>query len=253
MHESNPADQLKRGLGDSDSCTQCHQQAKYTTEIMSHTFHAPGSSGSNCLNCHMPFTTYALFGAIRSHQIASPNLAGTVRHGVPNACNLCHLDKTVAWTQEHMTRWYKSAPLALSEEQKTVSAALLWLLKGHAAQRVIAAWHVGWDAAQQASGTNWLAPFQAQLLADPYGVVRYVAGKNLQKLPGFDAFEYDFLAHEPELRRSVAKAIDLWRRNENSTNRTGREVLVHTNGAMMETEVTALLKQRDNRPVTIKE
>ncbi|MGI9427054.1 MAG: cytochrome c3 family protein [Bythopirellula sp.] len=70
MHGSPPEDQLMPGMDSTAACVQCHDQPKYTSEIQSHTFHPPESTGSNCLNCHMPRTSYALFDAIRNHQIA---------------------------------------------------------------------------------------------------------------------------------------------------------------------------------------
>jgi hypothetical protein len=235
------------------ACTQCHQQAQFTRDLSRHTFHAAGSTGSRCLNCHMPHTTYALLGAIRSHQIESPTLAGSVRHGVPNACNLCHLDKTLAWTQEHLSRRYGQPALPLSEEQQTVSAALLWTLKGHAAQRAIAAWHAGWAPAQEASGADWLTPFLARLLADPYGVVRYVAHYSLRTLPGVEVGHYDFLAPEPELRRHATNVLSRWKTGRPPPTRTDPALLLRADGQIMEDRVEALLRQRDNRPTAISE
>ena len=87
------------------------------------------------MNCHMPHTTYALFKAIRSHQISSPNVRASAQFGTPNACNLCHLDKTLAWTQDHLKQNYGQAEVSLSADDKMTSAALLWILNGHAAQR----------------------------------------------------------------------------------------------------------------------
>ena len=172
--------------------------------------HTGDSEGSSCLNCHMPHNAYALFSGIRNHQIETPRVAASIRYGVPNACNLCHLDKTLAWSQSHMHDWYHQPLQALTAEQETYSAALLWLLKGNAAQRVVTAWHVGWAPAQQASGSHWLAPATAGLLADPYGVVRYVAAKSLRSLPGFEGFEFDFLA-DPDVRaRAVEEAMQRW-------------------------------------------
>jgi predicted CXXCH cytochrome family protein len=253
MHDSDPADQLKPRMDGDAACTQCHQQAQYTRDLSRHTFHAAGSTGSRCLNCHMPHTTYALLGAIRSHQIESPTLAGSVRHGVPNACNLCHLDKTLAWTQEHLSRRYGQPALPLSEEQQTVSAALLWLLKGHAAQRAIAAWHAGWAPAQEASGADWLTPFLARLLADPYGVVRYVAHYSLRTLPGVEVGHYDFLAPEPELRRHATNVLSRWKTGRPPPTRTDPALLLRADGQIMEDRVEALLRQRDNRPTAISE
>ena len=254
MHDSPPEDQLKPKMRTGAACTQCHDEPEYTDRVTNHTFHAPDSSGSNCLNCHMPHTTYGLFSAIRNHQIESPNITASIRHGVPNACNLCHLDQTLAWAQDYTAQWYGHEKQPLSNEQKTISAALLWLLKGHAAQRAITAWHVGWAPAQTASGADWLAPFQARLLADPYGVVRYVAKDNLKKLPGFADFTYDFLAPADELERQVDEAITRWRRTRaEPLSRTGERVLIDDQGNIVESKVQTLLRQRDNRPVTLKE
>jgi len=253
MHESEPNDLLREGADSVRSCTKCHEEAKYNADISQHTFHTAGSSGSNCLNCHMPHITYALFGAIRSHQIASPNLVSTVRLGVPNACNLCHLDRTLAWTQENLVQRYGAQPLPLTDDQKRVSAALLWLLKGHAAQRVIAAWHLGWQPAQQVSGVGWLAPSLAQLLSDPYGVVRYVAEHALRTIPGFEGIDYDFLSAESELKQAIGAAIKIWKGQEPERRHGTPEVLVGSDSQFMENRVRELLLQRDNRPVTIKE
>ena len=254
MHGSDPRDQLKSKMRTSHACTQCHDAPEFTTEVSRHSFHAPTSSGSNCLNCHMPHTTYALLGAIRNHQIASPDVGASALHGVPNACNLCYLDKTLDWTQQHMAEWYGRKRTALTEEQETVSAALLWLLKGHAAQRVVTAWHVGWGPAQTTSGSDWLAPMQAQLLADPYGVVRYVAGANLNELPGFEDFPYDFLAPKNELRQYVDQAVSRWRRSRSvPPSSVGDHILIDGHGNLMESRVQRLVEQRDDRPITIKE
>ena len=35
--------------------------------------------------------------------------------GRPNACNLCHLDRTLAWTAKHLEGWYGFAPPELND------------------------------------------------------------------------------------------------------------------------------------------
>ncbi|MEX2306003.1 MAG: cytochrome c3 family protein [Pirellulales bacterium] len=254
MHQSDPNDQLKPGMETSAACIECHAEPKFDAAVSEHAHHEKGSSGSDCLNCHMPRTTYALFTAIRSHQIESPDLAGSVKHGVPNACNLCHLDKTLAWTQEHLAEWYGYESHTLSTEQEKVSAALVWMLKGDAAQRVITSWHVGWKPAQEASGSDWLAPFVARLLDDPYGVVRYVSGRSLATLPKFEEFKYDFLAPAEERAAAANTVVREWQRQPNGPpSRIGQQVLIASDGKVAEPAVQWLLKHRDNRPVTIKE
>ena len=59
----------KAGYG----CTTAHHAAP---KLTAHTHHVDGSSGSNCLNCHMPHTTYGVLKAIRSHEISSPKPPG---------------------------------------------------------------------------------------------------------------------------------------------------------------------------------
>jgi hypothetical protein len=226
----------------------------------------------------MPHTTYALFGALRSHQIVVPTAAASIQHGTPNACNLCHLDQTLDWTQQHLSDWYGHEKRELSEEQRTVSAALLWLTKGDAAQRVIAVWHFGWSPAQEASGRQWLAPFAAQLLADPYGVVRYVAAGALRTLPGMDTIRYDFLADNAEWKRAVADVTQRWlaeggrqkgtavppeaasepppvsppERVELPAETRG-QILFDAEGRLDLDRLEQLIRQRNDRPVTIKE
>ena len=253
MHGGPPADQLKPKMDGPAACIQCHNEPKYNESIEEHTFHSPDSSGSNCLNCHMPHTTYALFGAIRTHQIKSPNAKISTQFGTPNACNLCHLDKTLAWTEDHLSDRYGHAKGKLSAHQKSVSAALLWLLKGHAAQRVISAWHMGWQPALEASSDDWQAPFQAQLLTDPYGVVRHVAGEQLQKLPGFDQFDYDFLASEAERQSAKERAVARWEQNTPAPSPSPNSTIQDSTGKLGKRLLAAFLAQRDDRPVTIKE
>jgi predicted CXXCH cytochrome family protein len=257
MHGSDPDDQLKAGVEEGRVCVQCHREPKYSTELSKHTFHASESSGSRCVNCHMPHTTYALLKGIRSHQIASPSIRSSAQTGTPNACNLCHLDRTLGWASEQMTRWYGSKPVELTAEQREVSAALLWLLKGHAAQRVIAAWHMGWEPALAVSGSDWQAPFQAQLLSDSYGVVRYVADRGLRQLPGFADRTYDFLAATNVLAGEVDRVRAAWEARGGGRARVergrGRELLIGADGTLDRTRLGELLRTRDPRPVTIKE
>jgi predicted CXXCH cytochrome family protein len=256
MHDSDPVGQLKKPQENrtNASCTECHTERQFTSHVQEHTHHDAGSSGSTCMNCHMPHTTYALFRAIRSHQIESPKIESSAKYGVPNACNLCHMDKTLAWTQNHLHERYGTTAIALTQEQKNVSAALLWMLKGHAAQRVITAWHAGWKPAQVAAGDDWLAPFQARLLQDPYGVVRYVAHTQLKKLPGFQDFQYDFLGDDAALAAKVKESIDLWKTfDRGDTARSGEEILIGDDGQLNEAAVQTLLRQRDNRTVEIRE
>ena len=254
MHDSDPDDQLKPEGQGVAACVACHQEPRYTTEITRHTHHAAGSSGSDCRNCHMPHTTYALFKGIRSHQITSPDAGPSVRSGVPNACNLCHLDRSLGWTSRHLATWYGMEPVSMSAEQEERSALALWLLRGNAAQRVIAAWHAGWEPARQASGGDWLVPLVAQVLGDDYGVVRRVAARSLAQLGTALPGDFDFLGPD-EQRAAVAMRLQ-----ESFATRVfpgdaeaRQQRLLTEEGKPDLSTIRAWWEARDRRSMTIKE
>lgn len=92
-------------------CMRCH-----TTPVppapapridpLTHSHHAPGTPGSACVDCHMPLTTYMQRHPRRDHGFTIPDPLLTQQHGVPNACNRCHADRTVDWAMEAANRWY---------------------------------------------------------------------------------------------------------------------------------------------------
>lgn len=165
-------DQLSRAGGGPAACLACHPQFAEPAALAAHTHHAAGSSGSDCLNCHMPYTTYGLTKAIRSHTITSPRLADALVAHRPVACNQCHLDRTLGWTADQLHAWYGAERPKLTEEQETVSAALLDALTGDAGERALSAWSFGWAPARAVSGTGWMPAVLSTLLQDPYDAVR---------------------------------------------------------------------------------
>lgn len=202
-------DQLKVGERNGASCIRCHEGF----DTMAHTHHAAGSAGSNCLNCHMPYTTYGLLKAIRSHTISSPSVQESVHYGRPNACNQCHLDKTFAWTAEHLQSKWGVEPPKLKARQETVPASLIWLYAGDASQRALAAWSLGWEHARAASGESWLARPLIDRLNDEYDAVRFIAFRSLRRDPRYKDFEYDFmgLSNQNVKRMRVAREMDDYR------------------------------------------
>ena len=65
--------QVSAGHERQRGCLQCHPALR--ADLTAHTKHRAGSAGSSCYNCHMPYTTYGLLRALRSHQISSPTVA----------------------------------------------------------------------------------------------------------------------------------------------------------------------------------
>jgi hypothetical protein len=244
--------QLKPGMDGDAACLQCH--AKMKTEIAAHSHHAADSEGSRCQNCHMPHTTYGLLRGIRSHQVSSPTVAESLQHGRPNACNLCHLDRPLAWTAEKLTAWYRQPVPALSVDDREIAAGVRWLLSGDAGQRALMAWGMGWAPAHQAAGRDWLYPFLAATLADPYAAVRFDAWKSLRMLPGFGDFQFDYTADEARLKAAVADALKKW---ADTVRRAGTPyppgVILDAGGNFRQEIFQRLLSQRDHSPVFLAE
>jgi Cytochrome c552/Cytochrome c554 and c-prime len=236
---------------DNAACLQCHEPIR--TNLAAHTRHGADSAGSSCYNCHMPYTTYGLLKTIRSHTIGSPTVKESVESGRPNACNLCHLDKTLAWTGDALARWYGTPAVALNEDERSVAASLLWLLKGDAGQRAIVAQAMAWPPAQQASGADWTAPYLAQLLDDPYDAVRFGAARSMTTLPGFGAFSFDFVSPAAERRQAQLRTMATWDRARRRPGRTESELLMTAAGEVDIPRVLALLKQRNNRSMLLRE
>ena len=136
--------QVSAGMDGDEACLRCHEPLR--ADPAAHTRHAPESAGSRCYNCHMPYTSYGLLKAIRSHTVGSPSAAETVQLGRPNACNLCHLDKTLAWTAEALEEWYDLPAPPLRNGDRTVAAGLRWMLAGDAGLRALTAWSMGLGA-----------------------------------------------------------------------------------------------------------
>ena len=244
-------DQLGVGMATGAACVQCH--TTYTgAAVTAHTKHGPASSGSDCYNCHMPYTTYGLLKTIRSHTISSPSVEESVVHGRPNACNLCHLDQTLAWTADALARRDGRAAVAVPGDDGDVAASLLWLLKGDAGQRAIVADAFGRAEARAASGTDWMAPYLAQLLEDPYDAVRFAAARSLNTLPGMAGLKADFLVPADRRRSLQLQTMAAWDRSR-ATRRTEERLLMTPAGTVDATRVIALLRQRNTRRMLLRE
>ncbi len=74
-----------------ETCTSCHQHAGAKYDSPAHHFHKEDSSGSLCVECHMPETTYMEVDPRRDHSIRIPRPDLSVSLGLPNACTRCHL------------------------------------------------------------------------------------------------------------------------------------------------------------------
>jgi len=85
-------------------CNQCHYKKNYDSP--EHTFHAVGTDGAMCKNCHMPSKYYMGNDLRHDHIFRSPRPDLSIKSGTPNACNDCHNDKPAQWAADAVVRWY---------------------------------------------------------------------------------------------------------------------------------------------------
>jgi predicted CXXCH cytochrome family protein len=109
-------------------CTQCHSEPKAIrlsghqavrpsshqalkpsfsgAGLEAHTFHAPDSAGSRCINCHMSDVNWRLLIRRRDHTFQPPVPENTAQFGIPNACTTCHDNRSPEWAATQMDQWW---------------------------------------------------------------------------------------------------------------------------------------------------
>jgi len=100
-------------LADNNSlCTQCHDNKTYNDAAHHH--HPEQSSGSSCVNCHMPVKTFMVVDDRHDHSFRVPEPRLTLELGTPNTCNQCHQDKDAQWALTTLENWGVSSEIRAS-------------------------------------------------------------------------------------------------------------------------------------------
>jgi hypothetical protein len=117
------------------ACTHCHDALADAANARMHA--GDGHAGASCLDCHMPRVVMGIDRFVRTHRIAVPADPRLLADAAPNACNACHLDRSLAWTAQALhDGWDTNLPsAALSDE----AAGEVWLASPRPAFRVFAA------------------------------------------------------------------------------------------------------------------
>jgi hypothetical protein len=119
------------------ACGRCHPDV--ASSAREHSGHDAGAA--SCLDCHMPRVVQGLSDVVRTHRIGSPAPAADLEAGAPNACNLCHLDRSIAWTAGELARrWGRSvSPGAAADGGLDHPVGEAWLDSGDPQVRITAA------------------------------------------------------------------------------------------------------------------
>ncbi len=181
------------------ACLGCHQNLADPVLALSHSLHEPTVT---CLDCHMPRIVQGVDELIRSHRISSPADEEMLATSL-NACNLCHLEKSLAWTVEQLRGQYGVSLPNLPTLEQAESAAHIWLMSDERILRLTAASAIGYSK----DGANFLDDLLSILDAPvAYDRLRFlwaveeILGRELRK------DEYDLTA-APQVRSAQAKAL----------------------------------------------
>ncbi len=151
------------------ACVSCH--APYAQPVHAgrgHAAPAPGQPArATCLDCHMPRIVMGIDRYVRTHRISSPTNPALLGDAAPNACNLCHLDRTIAWTLTELRDGWDARIGVSTDVYGDKNVGDVWLASTSPAIRLIA---------MQAYARSPLGPYAlAQIeksLADPLAYVR---------------------------------------------------------------------------------
>ncbi len=113
----NPAQLWKPGDA---LCLDCHgpntANGPHAATLEEHTHHKPGSTGSECVGCHMPKIAMTIADVnVRSHtfKFVTPSTTDTLQ--IPNACNACHTDKPTTWAAAALKTWKDRSPWRMEQ------------------------------------------------------------------------------------------------------------------------------------------
>ncbi|QDP01150.1 multiheme c-type cytochrome [Thalassotalea sp. PS06] len=99
-HQPHSAKLLIEGNG---LCSQCHIAEQYDTP--EHHHHPDSTPGSQCVDCHMPQTTYMQVDPRRDHRWLVPNPKQSADLGAPDVCLSCHEAESQQWSIDTVRTW----------------------------------------------------------------------------------------------------------------------------------------------------
>jgi predicted CXXCH cytochrome family protein len=101
-------------------CLQCHgagsANGPRAATVEAHTHHKSGSSGNECVACHMPAIEQTIADVnVRAHTFRFITPAEGERLKIPSGCQGCHADKGAAWATQQLRSWKTASPWRVGE------------------------------------------------------------------------------------------------------------------------------------------
>ncbi|MBK7947388.1 MAG: tetratricopeptide repeat protein [Deltaproteobacteria bacterium] len=118
-------------------CGNCHAPERYATPAHHH--HRADSSGSRCVACHMPTTTYMEVDPRHDHSLRVPRPDQAKALGVPDACGGCHAGKEAVFSDAAVRRWLGRPAKGFERHAEAIDAAESDAIGAGAKLRAVAA------------------------------------------------------------------------------------------------------------------
>lgn len=151
------------------------------------------------MNCHMPRINEGLQDVVRTHTIFSPTNPEMIEANEPNACNMCHVDRPIDWTLEHLKDWYDTSfnefALKRNYPEREAPAAIGWLKSDKEHVRQVAT-----DALTREDST-WALADLLGALDDPFRTNRQFARIGLERMLGIQLSDYGYQYYMTEEQR----------------------------------------------------
>jgi predicted CXXCH cytochrome family protein len=206
MHSGDPKGMITAENRTNQPCLDCHQTYKTEAALTKHTGHKAESSGSQCYTCHMPRVVYGVMTFHPTHDITVPRPQLSVSQAVPNACNLCHLEKSVNWAVRESKKLWPEAfqsIQAAADPQFELPEGPRMLFAGDALTRALAAEAMSGDGMAKPDPL-WALGYLVEASGDNYPIVRYFAANGLAEGP-WRLAKPDYLAADSDRQASLAK------------------------------------------------
>lgn len=190
------------------ACARCHEKLATPEGAAAHSRH-PASAKVSCLECHMPRYTQGLEETVRTHRIVRPLEETMLAAGAVNACNLCHLDRSLSWTLGEVEKGWGRKIVPGAEWAKNYPGGLdaplgkAWLRSALQPVRLLTTQAY----ARSPLGTGAL-PDLVRALEDPVAVNRVFGSFAVERVRGrkIAPAEYDFMAL-PDARHVQVEAM----------------------------------------------
>ncbi len=105
-------------------CGRCHVASTY--DVIEHHGHARETSGSYCVDCHMPATTYMVVDPRRDHSLRVPRPDLSLELDTPNACTGCHADENAEWAAATVAAWHPEGRQQTAHYGQALHAGRSW-------------------------------------------------------------------------------------------------------------------------------